>query len=165
MKNLFTSLNGKTVRLVVELNNLKSGTETFGCFDGYPYKAGSKLANVQFVEYGNKLGKNGKLELVKEIQVSDFYGAPFKSILKIVDIEYIDDAYTFVVTLEGNRTVQVQFEKETNRLNADYGTYYAHIDRVNDYGYDLSDEEEELFKDWILTCREIKDVIDSLDNQ
>ena len=163
MKNLFTSLNGKTVRLVVELNNLKSGNETFTCFDGYPYRANSKLKNVQFVnEFGNNMGKDGRLEMIKEIQV---WNNEFKSVLKIVDIEYIDDAYTFVVNLANNRTVQVQFERENNRLHADYGTYYAHIDRVNDYGYDLNEEEEELFKDWILTCKQIQDVVESLNNQ
>lgn len=166
MKNLFTSLNGQIVRLVVELNNLKQGTETFANFEGYPYKAGSKLTNVQFVdEFKNKMGKNGKLELVKEIQVVNNFDGSFKSILKIVDVEYVDDVYTFVITLENKRTVQVQFEKETNRLHADYGTYYAHIDRVNDYGYDLNEEEEELFKDWILTCKQIQDVVESLNNQ
>lgn len=163
MKDLFTSLNGKTVRLVVELNNLKKGTETFPNFDGYPYRANSKLTNVQFVnEYGNNMGKDGRLEMVKDIQV---WEGEYKSVLKIVDVEYVDDAYTFVVKLENNRTVQVQFERETNRLHADYGTYHAHIDRVNDYGYDLNEEEEELFKDWILTCNKIKDVVDSLNNQ
>lgn len=163
MKDLFASLNGKTVRLVVQLDNLKSGTETFPCFDGYPYRAKSKLTNVQFVDdFGNKMGKNGHLEMVKDIQVWD---GEYKSVLKIVDVEYVDDAYTFVVTLENNRTVQVQFERENNRLHADYGTFYAHIDRVNDYGYDLNEQEEELFKEWILTCKEIQDVICELDNQ
>ena len=166
MKNLFTELNGQTVRLVVETNNLSNGTETFGCFDGYPYKADSKLRNVQFVDnFGNNMGRDGRLEMVKEIQVINNYDGSFKSLLKITDVEYIDEVYTFVVTLDGNRTVQVQFERETNRLHADHNTHTAHIDRENEYGYDLNDLEEALFSDWILTCKQIQDVIKDLDAQ
>ena len=164
MNKLFTALNGETVRLIVETNNLKNGTETFGDFQGYPHKAGSKLLNVQFVdEFGNKMGRDGKLEMVKEIQVINNYDGSYKSVLKIIDVEYVEEAFTFVVTLQNNRTVQVQFERETNRLHADYNTHFAHIDRDNEYGYDLNELEEELFIDWIKTCKEIQDVVKELD--
>ncbi len=165
MKELFTALNGQTVRLVVETNNLKNGTETFGDFEGYPYKSGSKLNNVQFVDqFNNKMGRDGTLEMIKEIQVINNYDGSSKSLLKIVDIEYISEVYTFVVTLENNRTVQVQFEREKNRLHADYNKHFAHIDRCNVYGYDLNELEEELFNDWIDTCKTIQDVVKELDS-
>lgn len=164
MKELFTALNDETVRLVVKTNNLENGTETFGCFEGYPYKAGSKLRNVQFIDqFGNQMGRDGTLEMVKEIQVINNYDGSFKSMLKIIDVDYIEEVKTFVVTLENNRTVQVQFERETNRLHADYNTHFAHIDRCNEYGYDLNELEEELFNDWIDTCKQIQDVVKDLD--
>ena len=40
----------------------------------------------------------------------------FKSVLKIIDIEYIDDVYTFVVTLANNAQYKCSLERETNRL-------------------------------------------------
>ncbi|QIC72067.1 MULTISPECIES: hypothetical protein [Acinetobacter] len=166
MKKLFTVLNGQTVRLVVETDNLRNGTETFGCFEGYPYKAGSKLHNVQFVDqFGNNMGRDGILEMVKEIQIINNHDGSFKSVLKIIDVDYVEEVMTFVVTLENNRTVQVQFKRETNRLHADYNTHLAHIDRCNVYGYDLSKVEEELFNDWISTCKAIQDVVKELDSQ
>ena len=48
---------------------------------------------------------------------------------------------------------------------ADYGTYYAHIDRDNDYGYDNNEQEVRSYSKISLTCRAIQDVVDSLDNQ
>lgn len=164
MQELFTALNGETVRLVVQTNNLTNGTETFGCFDGYPYKANSKLHNVQFVDqFGNNMGRDGTLEMVKEIQVISNHDGSFESVLKIIDVDYVEEVMTFVVQLENNRMVQVQFERETDRLNADYNTHFAHIDRSNEYGYDLNELEEELFNDWIHTCKEIQDVVKELD--
>ena len=83
--------------------------------------------------------------------------------LKIIDVDYVEEVKTFVVTLENNRTVQVQFERETNRLHADYNTHFAHIDRCNEYDYDLNELEEELFNDWIDACKQIQDVVKELD--
>ena len=83
--------------------------------------------------------------------------------IKIFDIEYIEDIKTVVVTLENNRTVQVQFEREANRLHADYYTYFAHIDHCSNYSYDLNEEEEEEFNEWIKTCETIQNVIKELD--
>lgn len=166
MRDLFTSLNGQTVRLVVQTNNLNAGTETFGCFEGYPYKAGSKLRNVQFIdENNNHMGRDGTLEMVKEIQILNNYDGSYQSLLKIKDVDYVDEAYTFVVTLGDDRIVQVQFERETNRLHADYNTHFAHIDRQNNYGLNLNEQEEELFNDWIITCKAIQDVVKELDAQ
>ncbi|MCZ6922611.1 hypothetical protein, partial [Acinetobacter baumannii] len=58
--------------------------------------------------------------------------------------------------------VQVQFERETNRLDADFGTYYAVIDRENDYGLDLSDKEEAQFYEWMLSSIDIQNKVKEL---
>jgi hypothetical protein len=166
MRNLFTDLNNNTVRFIVKTNNLENGTETFGDFQGYPHKAGSKLHNVQFVDqFNNNMGRDGYLEMIKEIQILDSHNGDIKSVLKVVDVDFVDEALTFVVTLAGNRTVQVQFERETNKLHADYNTHFAHIDRCSNYGYDLNEFEESLFNDWILTCKQIQDVVQELDQK
>ncbi|MEB3754888.1 hypothetical protein [Acinetobacter sp. MD2(2019)] len=161
MKALFTELNGETVRLVVKLNNLSTGTLTYGDFQGFAHKAGSKLRNVQFVdEFNNNMGRDGNLELIKDIQVFD---GEFKSVLKIIDVDFVEEAMTFVVEIQDKRIVQVQFDRNTNRLDANFNTHTAHIDKENDYDYDLNELEEALFTDWIRTCKQIQDVVDQLD--
>ena len=83
--------------------------------------------------------------------------------IEVLEVEYNDDLNGFVVELKDGRIVQVQFEKESNRLDADFGTYFAVIDRENDYGLDLSDEEEELFYDWLRNNEVIQAKIKELD--
>ena len=83
--------------------------------------------------------------------------------IEVSEVEYNDDLNGFVVELKDGRIVQVQFEKESNRLDADFGTYFAVIDRENDYGLDLSDEEEELFYDWLRSNEVIQAKIKELD--
>ena len=90
---------------------------------------------------------------------------PQQAAIEVADVEYNDGLNGYIVELKDGRIVQVQFECETNRLHADYNTYFAFIDKENDYGYDLNDMEEELFTDWIKTCKEIQDVIKQLDSQ
>lgn len=65
--------------------------------------------------------------------------------MNIAKFEWNEYLVGFVATLDDGRKVQVQFEKEQNRLHADFGTYSAVIDKENDYGLNLSDEEEGLF--------------------
>ena len=83
--------------------------------------------------------------------------------IEVADVEYNDGLNGYIVELKDGRIVQVQFERETNRLHADYNTYFAFIDKENDYGLDLSDEEEELFYDWLRNNEVIQDKIKELD--
>ncbi len=88
---------------------------------------------------------------------------PQQAAIEVADVEYNDGLNGYIVELKDGRIVQVQFERETNRLHADYNTYFAFIDRENDYGLDLSDEEEELFYDWLRNNEVIQDKIKELD--
>ena len=86
-----------------------------------------------------------------------------EAVIEVSEVEYNDDLNGFVVELNDGRIVQVQFEKESNRLDADYGTYFAVIDRENDYSLDLSDDEEDQFKEWMLSSNQIQTKIKELD--
>ena len=86
-----------------------------------------------------------------------------EAVIEVSEVEYNDDLNGFVVELKDGRIVQVQFEKESNRLDADFGTYFAVIDKENNYGLDLSDEEEELFYEWMSNNKDIQDKIKELD--
>ena len=88
---------------------------------------------------------------------------PQQAAIEVSEVEYNDDLNGYIVELKDGRIVQVQFERETNRLHADYNTYFAFIDKENDYGLDLSDEEEELFYDWLRNNEVIQDKIKELD--
>ena len=88
---------------------------------------------------------------------------PQQAAIEVSEVEYNDGLNGYIVELKDGRIVQVQFEKETNRLDADFGTYFAVIDRENDYGLDLSDEEEGLFYDWLRNNEVIQDKIKELD--
>ena len=88
---------------------------------------------------------------------------PQQAAIEVADVEYNDGLNGYIVELKDGRIVQVQFERETNRLHADYNTYFAFIDKENDYGLDLSDEEEELFYEWMLNNKDIQDKIKELD--
>ncbi|ENU83069.1 hypothetical protein F974_01901 [Acinetobacter sp. CIP 102159] len=83
--------------------------------------------------------------------------------IEVSEVEYNDDLNGYIVELKDGRIVQVQFERETNRLHADYNTYFAFIDKENDYGLDLSDEEEGLFYEWMSNNKDIQDKIKELD--
>ena len=83
--------------------------------------------------------------------------------IEVSEVEYNDGLNGYIVELKDGRIVQVQFERETNRLHADYNTYFAFIDKENDYGLDLSDEEEELFYEWMSNNKDIQDKIKELD--
>lgn len=100
-----------------------------------------------------------------EAEIIDFVKSLIKieEKIEVSEVEYNDDLKGFVVELKDGRTIQVQFEKESNRLDADFGTYFAVIDRENDYGLDLSDEEEELFYDWLRNNEVIQAKIKELD--
>lgn len=87
---------------------------------------------------------------------------PKEETIEVSEVEYNDDLKGFVVELKDGRTVQVQFEKETNRLHADYDTYFAVIDKENDYGLNLSDDEENQFKEWMLSSIDIQNKIKEL---
>ena len=88
---------------------------------------------------------------------------PQQAAIEVSEVEYNDGLNGYIVELKDGRIVQVQFERETNRLHADYNTYFAFIDKENDYGLDLSDEEEELFYDWLRNNEVIQAKIKELD--
>ena len=88
---------------------------------------------------------------------------PQQAAIEVADVEYNDGLNGYIVELKDGRIVQVQFERETNRLHADYNTYFAVIDKENNYGLDLSDEEEELFYEWMSNNKNIQDKIKELD--
>ncbi len=100
-----------------------------------------------------------------EAEILDFVKSLIKieEKIEVADVEYNDGLNGYIVELKDGRIVQVQFERETNRLHADYNTYFAFIDRENDYGLDLSDEEEELFYEWMSNNKDIQDKIKELD--
>lgn len=85
--------------------------------------------------------------------------------MNIKSSEYNDDLVGFVVELENGKTVQVQFERETNVLHADYGTFSPVIDRDNEYGLDLTDEEEEAFIAWMKKDKSILAKAEELENE
>ena len=100
-----------------------------------------------------------------EAEIIDFVKSLIKieEKIEVSEVEYNDDLNGFVVELKDGRIVQVQFEKENNRLDADFGTYFAVIDKENNYGLDLSDEEEQLFYDWLRSDEVIQAKIKELD--
>lgn len=65
--------------------------------------------------------------------------------MQIVNLEWNGFLRGFVATLAVGSNVQVQFEKNTDRLDACFGMYKAAIDKQNDYGLSLTDEEESEF--------------------
>ena len=96
-----------------------------------------------------------------ESEIIEFVKAnlPKEEKIEVAEVEYNDDLNGFVVELKDGRIVQVQFEKESNRLDADFGDYFAVIDKENEYGLDLSDEEEDRFKEWMLSNNQIQSKI------
>ena len=100
-----------------------------------------------------------------EAEIIDFVKSLIKieEKIEVSEVEYNDGLNGYIVELKDGRIVQVQFERETNRLHADHGTYFAVIDKENDYGLDLSDEEEELFYDWLRSDEVIQAKIKELD--
>ena len=100
-----------------------------------------------------------------EAEILDFVKSLIKieEKIEVADVEYNDGLNGYIVELKDGRIVQVQFERETNRLHADYNTYFAFIDKENDYGLDLSDEEEDLFYEWMSNNKDIQDKIKELD--
>ncbi|MDO7202813.1 hypothetical protein Q5M62_18175 [Acinetobacter baumannii] len=108
---------------------------------------------------GKQVFKSGN-----EAEIIEFVKAhlPKKETIEVSEVEYNDDLNGFVVELKDGRIVQVQFERETNRLDADFGTYYAVIDRENDYGLDLSDKEEAQFYEWMSNNKDVQNKVKEL---
>jgi hypothetical protein len=71
-------------------------------------------------------------------------------------IEWNDELVGFCAELSNGKAVQIQFDIETNRLHADYNRYTAVIDKQNEYGLDLTDEEEQQVLVLLRTNSEIK---------
>ena len=169
LNEILASLKGEAVRLTIETNTLDNATLTYSDFtsledvmDGDVIKG-----QVMFFDGVNTMGRtNQKLVKILKIEVFNnewiekFVAEP---VIEVADVEYNDGLNGYIVELKDGRIVQVQFERETNRLHADYNTYFAFIDKENDYGLDLSDEEEELFYEWMSNNKDIQDKIKELD--
>lgn len=82
-----------------------------------------------------------------------------------IELEYNDNLEGFIATLENGKIVQIQYELETNKLHADYHTFYPVIDKENDYGFNLSDDEEEAFIKWMKEDKLIKNAGKMLDKE
>jgi hypothetical protein len=77
--------------------------------------------------------------------------------LTFKSIEWNDDLVGFCVELSNGKYVQIQFDRETNRLHADYNRFTAVIDKENDYELNLTDEEEDSVISLIRANQEIKE--------
>jgi hypothetical protein len=75
--------------------------------------------------------------------------------MNVTNLEFNDDLVGFVVTLDNRKIVQVQFDLNQNRPDANYGTYYPVIDTQNEYGLDLTNEEHNEFTKWMRKNPEI----------
>lgn len=152
------------------MKTLMTNLETLG-FTKQTGLAGLSLNNVAVCMHWSgeeaMVYVDGEMVLCSEseAEIIDFVKSLIKieEKIEVADVEYNDELNGFIVELKDGRTVQVQFSIETNRLHADYNTYFAHIDRENDYGLDLSNEEEELFYEWMLNNKDIQDKIKELD--
>ena len=76
--------------------------------------------------------------------------------LTTTNLDYNDDLQGFIATTATGKTVQIQFDIERNRLHADFNKHYAVIDKENEYGLDLTEQEEENFKDWMKKNKQIQ---------
>lgn len=85
--------------------------------------------------------------------------------LTIKDLGWNEDLMGYIATLSNNKIVQIQFEKNTNRLHADFGNFYAIIDKQNDYEYCLTSDEELAVRKLITCNKEIRAKEIELDNQ
>ena len=152
MKTLMTNLEtlgftGRNGLNGLSLNEIEvslhwSGEEAVVAIDGKQvFSSESEAEIIEFVK--KHLPKDAKIE--------------------VSEVEYNDDLNGFIVELKDGRIVQVQFEKENNRLDADYGTYFAVIDKENNYGLDLSEDEEAQFKEWMLSNKTIQNKVKELD--
>lgn len=85
--------------------------------------------------------------------------------LSFRSLEWNDELNGFVIELSNGKTLQVQFDKEQNRLHGGFGLCFPHIDRENDYGLDLTDDEEEQVIELINQSEIIKEKGLELENE
>jgi len=73
----------------------------------------------------------------------------------IASYEYNDDLMGFVVTFKSGIIAQTQFDKEKNRLHADFGEWC--LGRYDEYDEgELTEEEEEELHDFIKNNEDVK---------
>ena len=151
------------------MKTLMTNLETLG-FTKQTGLAGLSLNNVAVCMHWSgeeaMVYVDGEMVLCSEseAEILDFVKSLIKieEKIEVADVEYNDGLNGYIVELKDGRIVQVQFERETNRLHADYNTYFAFIDKENDYGLNLSDEEEEMFREWMSNNKDIQDKIKEL---
>jgi len=81
----------------------------------------------------------------------------------IKHVDYIESLRGFMIVLNDDRIVLVQFDKETNRLSADYDRWFPMIYR--EYSAEITEEEKKEIlnhKDIIAHACELDDKEDKL---
>ena len=74
--------------------------------------------------------------------------------MEITKKEWNDDLVGYCCELDNGKYFQVQFEKEQNRLHADFGEYYPILDTENQYDIDLTENEIETVRSLISKDKE-----------
>lgn len=145
---LFESLKNEAVRFTVQTHGLNNGTVTYEKYQGLGLSDIDAFDFVQFVDqYGNNMAKAN--QVLQEINKIEVFHYEWITVLEIKHIEWNEGLCGFVITIQDDRIVQVQFDKITDGMDGRFGQYRAHVDTVNDYVYDLTDLERELFDDWL----------------
>lgn len=170
---MFDILNNEAVRFTVKTHGLESGTVTFPEFNGKLTNQAGLIDTVQFVDaYGNHMAKT--TQILKEIQKIEVFHQEWVPLLEIKDVEFNHDLAGFVVSIQNDRIIEVQFELITDQSNENCGSFmatvnkkadYGYVNALKPYGYDLSDSESVLFSDWLECSDEILNYIDTLNIQ
>lgn len=74
---------------------------------------------------------------------------------KIKDVEWNEGLDGWIITLTDNREIQIQYRKIQNKLDENYYEYLPHIDKENEYGLNITEEEEKEINEYIFTNKQI----------
>ena len=85
--------------------------------------------------------------------------------LKIVSKDWNEYLEGYVCELNDGSTIQVQFELETNRLNADFNTFFPVLDTQNEYGLKEDEEYRDAVRDLISNDKDFLETARELDEK
>jgi hypothetical protein len=74
---------------------------------------------------------------------------------KIKNVKWHDELDGWIITLTDNRVIQIQYKKVENKLDADYNRFWPKIDKENEYGLSITEEEEKEINEYIFTNKAI----------
>jgi hypothetical protein len=74
---------------------------------------------------------------------------------KIKDVKWHDELDGWIITLTDNREIQIQYKKVENKLDGNYYKFLPCIDKENEYGLNISEEEEKEINEYIFTNKKI----------